>query len=223
MTTRRTVMPKRIGTAIRIALLAACATLLPRGAVAQETINYASVSGRVTDPSGGVVAGAQVTARQTDTNLTAEAATDGEGRFRFPYLRVGPYEITVRQAGFADATRQLTLTVGSAFELPVSLTARPRWRTSSRSPRQPSCSRRRAARSPARSRRRRSGTCPSTGATSSTWRSWCPACRRPTSAARSSLPRRRRLPGRASRSAASATSPTTSSSTVCPPTTMPPG
>src|ERR1700716_1015458 len=76
---------------------------------AQETINYASVSGRVTDPSGAVVAGAQVTARQTDTNLIGAATTDRDGRFRFPYLRVGPYEITVRLAGFADINRQLTL------------------------------------------------------------------------------------------------------------------
>ncbi len=108
--------------AIRIALLASGVSAAPHSALAQETINYASVSGRVTDPSGAVVAGAQVTARQTETNLTAAAATDGEGRFRFPYLKVGPYEITVRQSGFADATRQLTLTVGAAFEVPVSLT-----------------------------------------------------------------------------------------------------
>jgi hypothetical protein len=107
--------------AYAIALLAWCATWSPQGAAAQETISYASISGRVTDPSGGVVAGATVTARQTETNLTGEVTTDGDGRFRFPYLKVGPYEITVRQTGFADATRQLTLTVGAAFELPVAL------------------------------------------------------------------------------------------------------
>jgi len=99
----------------------ACAAAWTHAAVAQETINYASVSGRVTDPSGAVVAATQVTARQTETNLTASAETDGEGRFRFPYLRVGTYEVTVRAAGFADATRRLALTVGAAFELPVSL------------------------------------------------------------------------------------------------------
>src|SRR4029077_11905442 len=91
------------------------------GVFAQETVNFASVSGRVTDPSGAVVSGAQVAARQIDTNVTATAATDGEGRFRFPYLRVGVYEITVHDAGFADATRRLTLTLGSAFDLPVVL------------------------------------------------------------------------------------------------------
>ena len=95
--------------------------VLPRLASAQESVHMASVSGRVTDPSGAVIAGAQVTARHTETNLTVTIQTDGEGRFRFPYLKVGPYEITVRQAGFADATRTLTLTVGAAFEVPVSL------------------------------------------------------------------------------------------------------
>jgi hypothetical protein len=88
---------------------------------AQETINSASVSGRVTDPQGAVVPGAMVIARQTETNLTRDTVTDQEGRFRLPYLKVGRYEITVRLQGFADAVRALTLTVGSAFELPVSL------------------------------------------------------------------------------------------------------
>jgi hypothetical protein len=87
----------------------------------QETINNASVSGRVTDPSGAVVEGARVTVRQTDTNLTHSVKTDKEGRFRFPYLRVGRYEISVHQGGFADALRSVNLSVGAAFEVPVAL------------------------------------------------------------------------------------------------------
>jgi len=55
---------------------------------AQETVNQASISGRVVDQQGMVVPGAQVTARQTETNLTVEAVSDGEGRFRFPYLKL---------------------------------------------------------------------------------------------------------------------------------------
>jgi hypothetical protein len=96
--------------------------VVPAGVVAQETVHLASVSGRVTDPSGAVIVSARVTVRQTDTNFTATAQTDGDGRFRFSYLKVGPYEITVSQAGFADSTRRLTLTVGAAFEVPVTLT-----------------------------------------------------------------------------------------------------
>jgi Carboxypeptidase regulatory-like domain/TonB dependent receptor len=95
-----------------------CAT---RVAVAQETINYASVSGRVTDPSGAVVEGADVTARQVDTNLTSKTVTESDGRFRFPYLRLGDYEVTVHRTGFTDSVSRLTLTVGAAFELPVEL------------------------------------------------------------------------------------------------------
>ena len=90
-------------------------------ALAQQTINYASASGRVTDPSDAVVSGAQVTARETETNLSSSTTTDQEGRFRFPYLKPGQYEISVRAPGFAEIKRAVTLTVGAAFEFPVSL------------------------------------------------------------------------------------------------------
>src|SRR3954468_4505321 len=87
-------------------------------AAAQGTVNYASASGRVTDPSNAAVESAHVMARQTDTNLTSTTETDREGRFRFPYLKVGPYQIKVSKEGFADAVRSVTLTVGAAFDLP---------------------------------------------------------------------------------------------------------
>jgi hypothetical protein len=93
-----------------------------RNLQAQETVNNASVSGRVTDPSGAVVGGATVTARDLDTNLANKTETDDEGRFRFPYLRVGRYEILVESRGFADARRAVTLTLGAAFQIPISLT-----------------------------------------------------------------------------------------------------
>ena len=101
----------------------ACVVLAFAPAVgAQQSVDYASVSGRVTDPQGAVVAGARVTARHVDTNVTAETVTDTTGRFRFPYLKVGPYELKVRMSGFADLTRTVTLTVGAAFDIPLSLT-----------------------------------------------------------------------------------------------------
>ena len=90
-------------------------------AAGQETVNFASVSGRVTDPQGGVIRGATVTARHTETNVTATTTTDEEGRFRFAYLRIGPYEIAARQPGFADVARALTLSIGAAYELPLAM------------------------------------------------------------------------------------------------------
>jgi outer membrane receptor protein involved in Fe transport len=90
-------------------------------ALAQETVNSASVSGRVVDPQGAVVPGALVVARQTETNIQSETVTGDDGRFRFPYLRVGRYEVTVHLQGFSAPTRTLTLSAGSAFDISVAL------------------------------------------------------------------------------------------------------
>ena len=103
---------------IAFALLMACFQWV---APAQESINYASLSGRVTDPSGAVIKGALVIARRTETNIAVSAITDPEGRFRLSYLAVGQYEIKVHKEGFTDAVRSLSLTVGSAFDLPIQL------------------------------------------------------------------------------------------------------
>ena len=95
--------------------------LLAQSAAAQQSVDLASVGGRVLDATGAVVRGAEVTARHTGTNQPTSARTDEEGRFRFPYLRVGPYEIVVSQPGFQPAARSLTLNAGAAFELPFVL------------------------------------------------------------------------------------------------------
>ncbi len=96
----------------------ALAVALLRG---QETVHHASVSGRVLDPSGAVVSGATVVARNVDTNLVNASVSDREGRFRLPYLKIGAYEIKVSQTGFADSVRSLTLGAGAAYELVFAL------------------------------------------------------------------------------------------------------
>jgi hypothetical protein len=106
----------RLRVVVMLAIIAA-----PSWAFAQETVNAASVSGRVSDPQSRVVPGARVTARQLETNVVAETISDQEGRYRFPYLRVGAYEISAHLEGFKDAARRLTLTVGSAFDVSLVL------------------------------------------------------------------------------------------------------
>ena len=111
---------------MRSRLLIAClvgATLsVAPGALAQETINTATISGRVVDPDGGVVPAADISVRDTETNVSADARTDAEGRFRFPYLRVGPYELRVRAEGFAEATRTVAAAAGGNYALVIGLT-----------------------------------------------------------------------------------------------------
>ena len=88
---------------------------------AQQTIDTASISGRVVDPSGASIPGAEVTARHVETNVVAGTTTDREGRFRFPSLRIGPYEVTIALSGFRTVSRTFALTAGAAYELPVTL------------------------------------------------------------------------------------------------------
>jgi len=90
---------------------------LPTLLRAQENLTYASVTGRVLDPTGAVVPHSTVVATALSTNQTSTAQTDNQGRFRFPYLSVGNYRISTRPDGFAEMTRQVQLTIGGAFDL----------------------------------------------------------------------------------------------------------
>jgi hypothetical protein len=111
--------------AIRVFLLLFIVQLGSHGLLGQQAINYATVSGRVTDPTDAVVPGVEIVARQTETNLSSSATTDRDGRFRFPYVRPGHYEISAKAKGFATVTRGVTLTIGMALEVPISLQLAP--------------------------------------------------------------------------------------------------
>jgi hypothetical protein len=67
-------------------------------ALAQTT---GTLSGTVQDEKGGAVAGATVTARHVETNVSRSAQTDSEGRYRLTSMPVGHYEITVEAQNFA--------------------------------------------------------------------------------------------------------------------------
>lgn len=107
----------------RAAILAVCAVMAAArpGSAAQETVNQGTISGRVLDPEGAAVPGALITARHTDTNVTAETLSDHEGRFRFPYLRIGPYELRGKLDGFREHSRGLMVSAGSAFDIVIDL------------------------------------------------------------------------------------------------------
>ncbi|MBV9404052.1 MAG: carboxypeptidase regulatory-like domain-containing protein, partial [Acidobacteriaceae bacterium] len=60
----------------------------------------ASIRGTVTDPSGGVVAGATVTLENTDTNQKMVSTSDTNGIYQFNALPPAPYRITVEAQGF---------------------------------------------------------------------------------------------------------------------------
>src|SRR6185369_2640863 len=88
---------------------------------AQHNVTSATLSGRIEDASGAVVSGASVKARHHETNQQLTTTSDVEGRYRFPYLRIGDYDLQIDANGFAPVTKQLTLTVGQAIDLPIKL------------------------------------------------------------------------------------------------------
>ena len=77
----------------------------------------AAITGVVTDPSGAVLAGATVTAKDTDRGTTWKVQTNSDGVYNLPRLPIGRYEVRVEQAGFQTA-------VHTPFSLELNQTAR---------------------------------------------------------------------------------------------------
>ena len=88
---------------------------------AQQNVTSATLSGRVEDAQGAVVSGANLIATHIETNQQQTATTDHDGRYRFPYLRTGDYDLKVDAQGFSTITKQLTVSVGQAVDLPIRL------------------------------------------------------------------------------------------------------
>ena len=59
-----------------------------------------SISGLVLDPSGSVIAGAVVTATETQTGVKSETVTDSKGFYNFPELPIGNYDVEITANGF---------------------------------------------------------------------------------------------------------------------------
>ncbi len=65
----------------------------------------AAISGRVIDPAGATVSGAEVTAKNVETGGTRSATTDDAGQFWVPSLAVGEYELHIGKQGFQEEVR----------------------------------------------------------------------------------------------------------------------
>jgi carboxypeptidase family protein len=70
-----------------------CAVLLGQGSTAQ-------ISGTVTDQSGAVLPGVEITATQTDTGVNRTTVSNETGAYVLPNLAVGPYRLEASLPGF---------------------------------------------------------------------------------------------------------------------------
>jgi hypothetical protein len=85
-----------------------------------------SIVGRVTDPAGAAVAGAQVTATQEGTGFSRTALSDSEGLYVIPSLQPATYNLTIEAKGFSTSKQpgvtllaDQTLTVNVGLKLGV--------------------------------------------------------------------------------------------------------
>ena len=97
-----------------------CLILLGTG-VPMFAQTASTITGTIQDQSGAVIVGAKVSVRNLETNLARELVTDAEGRFAFPELRVGQYQVRAEQTGFKPAVRNLNLTIGEKAVLNLTL------------------------------------------------------------------------------------------------------
>src|SRR5439155_22957978 len=68
-----------------------------------------TLSGTVSDATGALIPGVEVTAKNTATGVTSTAITNETGTYRFPSLQPGSYEATAALTGFASQTFRLNL------------------------------------------------------------------------------------------------------------------
>jgi hypothetical protein len=87
-----------------VAVLVVLFTSLAPGFAAAQ-VATGSIVGTVTDSSGQVVPGAQVTIREVNRNTTTTLVTDASGVYTAPFLVPGAYEVQVELQGFKTWTR----------------------------------------------------------------------------------------------------------------------
>lgn len=105
----------------RIRLALVTLGLAATAAFGQQTT--ATVTGQVTDPSGSIVTGAQVTLTNTDTNTSGSTTTGSSGNYVLTLLRPGPYTLLVTSVGFQEYSQAgIVLEINQTMKIDVALT-----------------------------------------------------------------------------------------------------
>ena len=96
-------------------------TLVFANFAAGQSLTLGGIAGRVTDPTGAVIANATVNLKSLDTGEVQTATTSPEGTYRFNLLKPGRYEVSVNVSGFAKTVQSTTVAVGVTSQVDVTL------------------------------------------------------------------------------------------------------
>ncbi len=105
---------------MRVRMVLAFVVLAATSLIAQTF--RGTILGTVTDPSGAVVAGAKVTAKNVNTGLERTTQTSADGSYSIPELPIGTYTVTVSQSGFqTSSTTNVAVDVAAERRVDVAL------------------------------------------------------------------------------------------------------
>jgi Carboxypeptidase regulatory-like domain/TonB dependent receptor len=115
-------MTHRLNRSVFTALLLALAVLVALPATSFGQTFRGGLSGSVTDQSGAVVPGAQVTAVESATNTEYKTVSSSAGEFAFANLPLGSYTVSVTASGFKnEKVDKVPVTAGATYTLPLKL------------------------------------------------------------------------------------------------------
>ena len=86
-----------------------------------QTTTSGALAGVVTDQSNAVIPEASVEIRDNGKGTTQSRKTDGEGLYQFSFLAPGRYTLTVTHTGFREAKRSVSVLLGPAVSVNVTL------------------------------------------------------------------------------------------------------
>src|SRR5258706_7160108 len=84
-------------------------------------VTGATLSGTISDPSGGLIPGAQISIRNTGTGISKDFQSDSAGYYSAPNLAPGTYEVKVTATGFNTSVSTVTLAVGAQQQFNISM------------------------------------------------------------------------------------------------------
>lgn len=101
---------------LRLMHLAAWCGLLALfcAAAAAQNLTTGAVTGTITDPSGAVVANANVTLKNRSTGAVQSSHTNSTGLYTFPFVQPGEYSVAVSASGFQPVSRAVTVALNSS-------------------------------------------------------------------------------------------------------------
>jgi hypothetical protein len=104
-----------------LSLLLAFAMAMP-SAIQAQSAGTGAINGTVSDQSGAVIPGAQVTIKNAGTGEARSVSTTEAGRYSAPFLTPGTYEVTAKQGGFTDVVvKGILVEVGQNVVIDVSM------------------------------------------------------------------------------------------------------